>query len=342
MRKCWTFAASAIFMTAVAAAEPRSGSFVVELSDGSRMTALDAPVRRGTVVTFHDASGGTLTGVPAEMVVRIVREGKTSVSRARPLVGTRPAITIARPPATGLEPGEILVIGPTGDGAMLSNLAASSGNAGVANGMGTGSPGYGGSLDPNVINPNVGIYPNANTGVNPNGVLIGTDGLPRVPSSTDLSRAQAAQTSVGPNGFPVTTNTNVPTVIGPNGTPTLAPGVPGSAATTVIGPNGTPVTTTGSPQMVIGPNGTPVVASPGQPGSAQPVIGPNGTPVLAQPGQPGAAQPNIGPNGTPVVAPPGQPGSTAPSIAPNGTPSTPSGTGSSPSSGTGNAGPGSR
>ena len=326
MRKSGVLAVSAIFMTAVAAGAPRAGSYRIELSNGSQVIALDAPVRRGTVVTFHN-SGGALTGVPSEMIVRVVQEsGKgtasASAARKRPvLAATQPDMTVARPPATGLQPGEVLVIGPTGDGAILANAngaAGAAGQAGVANdgvanngvaNNGMGAYGYGGGINPNAVKPNVAINPNLTT--------IGPDGLPRVASSTDLSRAQAAQTTMGPNGFPVTTNTGVPTVIGPNGTPTLAPGVPGSAATTVIGPNGTPVTSTGSPQMVIGPNGTPVMAQSGQPGSAQPVVGPNGTPVLAPQSQPGS----VAPNGTPQNPPGGA--ATAPSggsVAPNGAP----------------------
>ena len=104
---------------------------------------------------------------------------------------------------------------------------------------------------------------NANVPINPNNTLVGSDGLARVPSSTDLSRAQAAQNPIGPNGFPVT-GTGAPTVIGPDGTPTLAPGVAGSG-TPVIGPNGTPVMSTGAAPVQIGPNGTPV-RRPDRPG----------------------------------------------------------------------------
>ena len=325
MRKIRTIAVSAIFMTAVAAAASPSGSFRIELSNGSHVTSLDAPVQRGTVVTFHNASGGALTGVPAEMVVRIVKDGKdrpggrgaAAVSRNRPLVGTRGAGTrgddlTVRPRTEALEPGEVLVLGPMGDGMSAPMMGAASGTAGTnaganAQSTGAGVGGYGGALNPNVINPN--------TAINPNQTLVGTDGLARVPSSTDLLRAQEAQGAVGPNGFPATSN-GAPTVIGPNGTPTLAPGFPGSG-TQVIGPNGTPVVP-GSPttaQPVIGPNGTPVLAQPGQPGSVQP-------------GQPGSAQPVIGPNGTPVTAPTGQPGG------PAANPGTGQNPGSAPSSGT--------
>ncbi len=314
-----------------------SAKYRIELSDGRQVLAADLPVARGSVLTYHPYPAGPLTGVPTEMIVRVVSDRGTESRTNSPTMtvrGTRlsggPADRARRAPTVGLAPGEILVLGPTGDGISSSaQTAASAGNvpnAGVGNAGGAyGAGAYGGGVNPNVVNANVPI--------NPNNTLVGSDGLPRVPSSTDLSRAQAAQNPIGPNGFPVT-GTGAPTVIGPDGTPTFAPGVAGSG-TPVIGPNGTPVMSTGTAPVQIGPNGTPVAT--GQPG-AQPGTGPNGTPVLAQPGQPGSAPPNTGPNGTPVLAQPGQPGSAPPSTAPNGTPSSaaPSGSGSPSGSGPGN------
>jgi hypothetical protein len=311
---------AAFFAAAIALAA--TARYRIELTDGSRILSVDRPVPHGTVLTFHSHPGGQLTGVPAEMVLRVVSdrpapEPATMTVRSTRLTGgplDRPAAGVSE--GGSLEPGEILVLGPTGDGiapagaANAASAAADGSSAGMPVGVGGA---YGGALIPNVVNPNAVVNP-----VNPNTALIGTDGLPRVPSSTDLSRAQSPQPTIGSKGFPVTSNA-APTVIGPNGTPTLAPGVPGSG-TMVIGPNGTPVTASGTTPVVIGPNGTPVLAPSGQAGSAQPVIGPSGTPVLAQPGQPGAAQPVIGPNGTPVLAQPGQPGSAPPVIGPNGTP----------------------
>ena len=322
-----------------------SAKYRIELSDGRQVLAADLPVARGSVLTYHPYPAGPLTGVPTEMIVRVVSDRGTESKTNSPTMtvrGTRlsggPADRAWRAPTVGLEPGEILVLGPTGDGISSSaQTAVTAGagnvqNAGVGNAGGAyGAGGYGGGVNPNVVNANVPI--------NPNNTLVGSDGLARVPSSTDLSRAQAAQNPIGPNGFPVT-GTGAPTVIGPDGTPTLAPGVAGSG-TSVIGPNGTPVMSTGTAPVQIGPNGTPVAT--GQPG-AQPVTGPNGTPVPAQSGQPGSAPPNIGPNGTPVLAQPGQPGSAPPSTAPNGTPSSaaPSGTAPSGSGSPSGSGPGNR
>ncbi len=344
----------ALGFSAAGLAAAASAKYRIEMSDGRQILATDLPVARGSVLTFHPYPAGPLTGVPTEMIVRVVSDGRAATRSSTPTMTVRatrlsggPTDRARRAATVGLEPGEILVLGPTGDGiapsASGATAAASAGlpnananaNAGSGNGYAAGA--YGGGVNPNGVNANVPI--------DPNNTLVGTDGLPRVPSSTDLSRAQAAQNPIGPNGFPVT-GTGAPTVIGPDGTPTLAPGVAGSG-TPVTGPNGTPVMNTGAPPVQIGPNGTPVQAQPGQ-GGAQPVIGPNGTPVLAQPGQPGSAPPNIGPNGTPVLAQPGQPGSAPPSTAPNGTPGSaapgaappgrgaPSGSGSPSGSGPGN------
>jgi hypothetical protein len=333
--------------------------YAIELSDGRRIAAVDAPVVHGSVVTFRTADGN-LTGVPREMVVRVASfdAAPISANTIRALQAPRAAepsadATVVAP--QGLQPGEVLLLGPiTDSSSSIAQQAAAAGaiGSGSANGGGGNAAyagSYGGAVNPNAVNPNLYIAPR--------GTVLGPDGVPRVLSSTDLQRAQAAQTPIGPNGFPVMNN-GAPTVLGPNGTPTLAPGVPGSG-TLATGPNGTPITgSTGSTGAFppIGPNGTPVLApngqpgsvQPGQPGSAQPVIGPNGTPVLApngqpgsvQPGQPGSAQPVIGPNGTPVLAPNGQPGSAQPNSAPNGTSASPGApAGGAPASGTsGNAG----
>ena len=322
--------------------------YSIELSDGRRIAAVDAPVVHGSVVTFRSADG-TLTGVPREMVVRVASfdAAPLSASTIRALQEARPApaadATVVAP--QGLQPGEVLMLGPITDStASIAQQAAAAGaigsggaNVGTGGGALTGAGGsaytgaagaggyagsasYGGAVNPNVVNPNVYIAPSA--------TVLGTDGVPRALSSTDLQRAQAAQTPIGPNGFPVMNN-GAPTVLGPDGTPTLAPGVPGSG-TLAIGPNGSPVpgsTGTTGAYPPIGPNGTPVLAPNGQPGSVQP-------------GQPGSAQPLIGPNGTPVLAPNGQPGSAQPNTAPNGTPASPGAKSGGATAGSGGGSPG--
>ncbi len=296
---------------AFAFGESAAHRYVLELSDGRRVSASDAPVVRGSVLTFRSPSG-TLTGVPREMVVR-VRGDEVRAADVLPAAGEREGtgleLEAAAPP---LEPGELVILGPLAQPAPAAlpadaNTAARGGGPAVSGGsFGVGSPYANGVGGATVIDSNL------------NG--IGPDGLPRVLSSTDLSRALAAPgtSPVAPNGFPATPS--APTVIGPDGTPTLAPSA-SETSMTVIGPNGTPAFAS-SATPVVGPNGTPVLAPAGQPGSAAPVIGPNGTPNLVPAGQPGSAAPVIGPNGTPVLAAPGRPGSGAasPSTAPNGTP----------------------
>jgi hypothetical protein len=276
--------------TLVLAAEGQR--YRIELADGRQVVASGAPVQRGSVVTFRPYPAGMLTGIPAEQVVRIERGEVATFPEQAPESTIDPGVV--RP----LEPGEALDVGLTGEGS-ASGAAQTPASGEIA-------------ANPQSAGVNPAYYGGYGGAVNPNGTLIGPDGLPRAASSTDLARAMA-QTTTAPNGFPAT---SAPTMIGPNGTPTLAPGVAGSDFP-VIGPNGTPVMS-GTPQLTIGPNGTPVLA----PGAA-PIIGPNGTPVLAPSGQPGSAAPVVGPNGTPVLAPAGRPGSAAPSVAPNGFPSAP-------------------
>lgn len=280
---------SALLFSIGAAAQGAQSSYRVSLTGGATVMARDLPVQRGTILTFHQASNGVLTGVPMESVVAVQVEG---APRTRTIVSTpsRSLAVASRP----LQPGETLVIGATGDG-----VASPAGQAPSAT-----------PVPPSGANPtNPALY-GGFPATGPNGVATAA-------SSTDLS--QALSSTTGANGFPAAP-VNSPTVIGPNGTPTLAPGMPG--ANTAIGANGTPATP-GVAQPAVGANGTPVLAPAGSPGVGQTTIGPNGTPVLAQPGTAGSAPAPIGPNGTPVLAPAGSPGATAPSTAPNGTPSAP-------------------
>src|SRR5262245_42247210 len=228
MRRSLVLAGFATFFAATLALAD-GARYRIELADGRQIVTSGAPVQRGSVVTFRPYPAGLLTGIPAEQVVRIDR-GE---------VGTFPAETgeetIEPGEIRALEPGEALDVGPMGEGIASSAPAAPTGGA-IAP-----APQYPG------FNP--AYYGGYGGAVNSSGNLIGPDGLPRAASSTDIARA-LAQTTTAPNGFPVTGS---PTVIGPNGTPTLAPGVAGSN-TPEIRPNGTPVMS-GTPQLTIRPNG---------------------------------------------------------------------------------------
>lgn len=245
----------------------------IDLKDGSQVFSRDLPVQRGSIVLFHPAAGGALTGLPAEEVVAIQAESAGDRAKSR-RVGmvlrsrTTAIETLARP----LQPGDIVVIGPTGDGSAQAQAGYGT-EAETAPGAGLNTPppnsAYGGG------------YPFVPTGTGPNGQPLFTP-----PLGNTLSAQSGAPPTVGPDGFPVTTG-NPPT-ISPNGTPiTAPPGTPGAAP-----PN-------------IGPNGFPKTGTTAPPPGAAPNIGPNGTPILAPPGAPGSSPPAVAPNGTPASPPPG-------------------------------------
>ncbi|HEY1434374.1 MAG TPA: hypothetical protein VGG65_03310, partial [Thermoanaerobaculia bacterium] len=300
--KTHRFAASAVVVFGLALASPaESGShYRIELASGQSYLSMDAPVRRGTIYTFHQP-GGSLIGLPAELVTNIApaeTAGGTLETGAR--LSTRssaPPAIVEKEVIRPLEPGETLELGPTGDGIAMPQAGASGSSSTAAAPTGVG---YAGATAPYGYG---GATP-ANRG--PNGIATAL-------SSTDLAQALVSATAA--NGFPQTSS---PTTIGPDGLPTLAPGMPGASAP--IASNGTPQTFA---PPVIGPNGTPVFATAGTPGASAPVIGSNGVPILAPQGAPGAGPVVIGSNGTPVLAPAGGPGFAAPIIGSNGTPSAP-------------------
>jgi len=306
MKRFLSIALSALLAPALTAATIHA-RYTLQLRDGRQVFSNDLPVRRGSVVTFHQSPGGALTGLPAEDVVGIQTgavEVRANARRSAADVVVRGQRTAVETLAQPMQPGDVIVLGPTGSGS--TQLPNGNGNAELPS-AGTGAyaqpptGAYGGAYPPGTFAPN--------------GQRAAT-----TPLSGALSTPNAqpgAPPTLGPNGFPIMSG-NPPTV-GPNGTPIS------SSDQQVVAANGTPVApgTAGAAQPVIGPNGTPVVAPAGASGTAQPVIGPNGTPVLAPAGAPGAAAPVIGPNGTPVLAPAGSPGSAAPNTAPNGTPAAP-------------------
>ena len=307
-------AVSLFFVAALGEAASAAGRYRIELNDGRQIETRGYPVAHGSVWTFR-ASNGVLTGVPREDVARIVPADEglepDDVVFAHPAAAAVAESDVEAAPAP-LKPGELIVLPSTGDGpAAVPPAPAAAGGGAV------GAPMNGNGGLPNPYNGN-SIYGTGNA-YGPG--TTGPNGMGRVLSSTDLSRALSATTPAGStasNGFPTLT-TSAPTVIGPDGTPTLATGVSTQFA---IGPNGTPVFVGNgaTPATMIGSNGTPTLAPAGTPAAAAPVIGSNGTPVMAGTGQPGSAALVIGPNGTPILAPGGQPGSTFPTIGPNGTP----------------------
>jgi hypothetical protein len=302
MKRFLALSLCSVLVSNFAGAAP-SARYRIDLRNGSHVFAKDLPVRRGTVVTFHQSPSGALTGLPEESIARI-QAGSSEVSLGRPgadavVRGRMTAIqTLAQP----LQPGDVLVLGPTGSGSAQAAAqndygAAGAPMSGVNTGYGTNAPigAYGASSVPPGFAPN---------------------GQPFVPVSGDLARAASGNPpTMGQNGFPVTGNAT-PVSTGPNGTPVVA----GSSQTAQPGA-----------AQPIGPSGTPTLAQPGTPGATPPNIGPNGTPILAPSGAPGSNPPAIAPNGTPATGQPGTPSSAQPATAPNGTPASPP-PGSSPKS----------
>jgi len=67
---CMALGFSAFFVAGLAAAG--SAKYRIEMSDGRQILATDLPVARGSVLTYHPYPAGPLTGVPTEMIVRVV------------------------------------------------------------------------------------------------------------------------------------------------------------------------------------------------------------------------------------------------------------------------------
>jgi hypothetical protein len=243
------FLSLVLLLAAALAGAATRARYRIQLRDGSQVLATDLPVQRGTVVTFHKAPGGLLTGLPAEEIVAI-QAGSSKISSrleaADAVVrGRMTAIeTLARP----LQPGDVVVLGPTGEGSVPTGYGAAQPAPSAASPY-TPPPSsaYGG-----------GRYPSVPAGMTPNGQVV------FAPQPGNPGAGSGAPPTVGPDGFPVTSGN--PPMIGPNGTPVLTPaGAPGAAP------------------PVIGPNGTPVLAPPGTPGSVPPAIAPNGTPASPPP-----------------------------------------------------------
>jgi hypothetical protein len=262
----------------------------IDLRHGGTVFSRDLPFHRGSIVLFHQVPGGVLTGLPEEEVLGIQaassnlpfrKQAAVQTGAATAVVGSKSAIqTLAEP----LQPGDVLVIGPTGGGsAKAAGQPGAIGgiNNGVANGASAGN-GANSSMASGAVPP--GFAPN---------------GQPFVPAPGDLARAPSGNPpTMGTNGFPINSN-HTTFNVGPNGSPIVA----GSSQTAPQPGSNPPIGANGFPTTATVTNGTPATAT-------QP-IGPNGFPA---PGtttlQPGAAQP-IGPNGFPAPAA-GSPAGTAP------------------------------
>jgi hypothetical protein len=297
---------------AAATAEVRA-QYRIVTTDGRVIVARDLPKQDGSVTTFHADRTGALTGLPTEQIVRV----ETSVTPQRFVPRTGPsgaavsggAEAVTRP----LQPGEVLVLGPIGDGGggSIANQAAAAG-AIPGNGSATGAGANGGG---NFVNSN-GTFSNGTSngtlGFDPRMLGGGTapstgllpNGQPATqPLAGDVLRAQSGevptmsidtQTQTSPNGFPANAASQT-TTLNPNGQPNTTVTGPVAGSTQPIGPNGFP----GTPQNVTGPNGFPVTG--GASTTPQNLTGPNG---FAGPA--GSTPQNVtNPNGFPAVGAPG-------------------------------------
>jgi len=334
MGLCLSGAAAMASGQAARRANHRSGEvhaqYKIVMRDGRVVVSRDLPRQQGSVVTFHDERSGALTGLPSEQIARVdtgvtpqrfpARSGPASASAAGEAV-TRP-----------LQPGEVMVLGPIGDGGTGVSIAGQSGAA--SGGVAGGGAGYGNGTNGTGVNANTangnfvngngnfsngtpngtagfdtrmlgGGSPTTSTGLLPNGqpsnqplagdVLRAQSG--NVPTMSIDTQTQTSQTGFAPNAASQATTLN------PNGTANTATTGPVAGSTAPIGPNGYP----GTPQNVTGPNGFPTTG--GATTNPQTGVGPNGFPTSGTAGT--TTQQNVtNPNGFPAVGAPGTTGTT--------------------------------
>jgi hypothetical protein len=296
-RKTLPIAVLVLGITALASAR---ALYRVEVKGGRPVLAQDQPVNRGSMVLFHRFPDGRLVGVPQELVgtVQPAAASDTETPRATGrgshirISGAR--VTASVPdeaivvPDTGaapvrpLEPGEAILLGPTGSGSTANfGSAAGQGAYGAGGGGNAAQAAAARAAVESQVFPGDLTTPVAPSNGGSNGNMAGTNvyGAGAAPvlnptltgttNTTANSGPQSGTQPINPNGFPATTAN------GPQ------------SGTNPIGPNGFPTTTTNGPQSgtnPIGPNGFPTTTGAPQPGAAQPV-NPNGFPSTAQPGQ---------------------------------------------------------
>ena len=341
------FSGAAALASGQAPRDNRSGDvhaqYRIVMTDGSVVLSRDLPRRQGSVVTYHEDRSGVLTGLPSEQVARIDTGAKPQRFPAQGAASSASSAAgdaAARP----LQPGEVMVLGPMGDGGSGVSIAGQTGAGGAAAGGGNAS-----TVNANTVNGN-GAYGGGNlvnaNGNFSNGTPNGTAGfdtrmlgggspapatglLPNgqpsnQPLAGDVLRAQSGnvptmsidtQTQTSSNGFPANAAAQT-TTLNPNGLPNTTTTGPVAGSTAPVGPNGFP----GTPQNATGPNGFPTTG--GAVANPQTGVGSNGFPTT---GTAGTTSPQnvTDPNGFPAVGAPGTTGTTngnGVTVAPNGTP----------------------
>ncbi|MDQ6894151.1 MAG: hypothetical protein M3167_15920 [Acidobacteriota bacterium] len=282
----------AVLVLGISAFSSARALYRIDVRGAAPMIAQDQPVTRGSVVIFHRHPDGRLTGVPRELIGGIEPAGasaaatprasgtgshiRVSQSRVRSAVLDDTALVSADTsrPARPLEPGEAMVIGPTGSGSpsIAGQMGAPASNAAqvTAARAAVESQVFPGELT-TPVGPSNGGSPNMAGGVYGAGAgqpvlnptLTGTANVANNGATPVLpTGAQSGPSPIGPNGFSTTTTSGPQSgtnPIGPNGFPTTTTNGP-QGGTNPIGPNGFPATTTAAPQ--------PGAAQPGQTSTA--------------------------------------------------------------------------
>jgi hypothetical protein len=257
-------------------------AYRLQLRGNTTVLSKDQPVRRGSVVLFHRYPDGRLTGIPIEDVAFVA----TSVDR--PLRGGAP-MPVAAGGAIALQPGDAVLLGPTGAGAPSAYPNAPAGAA--AAGMTAPAPPSPSGEIPARLAVEAQVFPGdlpAQTGQTGSGAPAMVNGAPvygtngagttvlnptlqrTVPASAVSTTATSPTTPVAPNGFPATT---AAAPINPNGFP----------ATTTTGPQSgaQPIDANGFPSMTGTTTAPATSAQPAQPAQstqpAQPAASPQAT-----------------------------------------------------------------
>ena len=228
----------------------------IEVRGSASVAAKDQPVEIGSVLVFHRYPDGALTGIPIEDVVAV-----NSTSPARVLASADTAAVTATRPIVPLQPGDLVVIGPTGGNSSPSAAEAAAAAAGrpYSPSAGGGPPSPSSLAARDAIEAQVfpGELPGPGAGMTTGSQQIYISGQAVLPATP----RPLPPTSVDSNGFP--SMGTGPQPINPNGFP--APTTRGpQSGTQPVSPNGFPATTGGAQSGVqsIDTNGFPTLNSP--------------------------------------------------------------------------------
>jgi hypothetical protein len=253
----------AVLVLGISAFSSARALYRIEVRGAAPVIAQDQPVTRGSVVIFHRYPDGRLTGVPRELVSGIEPAGafasatpratgtgshiRVSQSRLRAAVLDDTAFVSADParPARPLEPGEAMVIGPTGSGSPSPSIG-SAGQMGAPANSAAQAAAARAAVESQVFPGDLTTPVAPSNGGSPNmaGGVYGTGAGQPVLNPTMTGMANVANNGATP-ALPTGAQSGT-SPINPNGFPAMTTGP--QSGTNPIGPNGFPVTTTASPQ----------------------------------------------------------------------------------------------